>query len=71
MSDILLWKSNNQRVADREVATCRVRNGQLEIVPDPKTGVYVPVYLKSDAQTNVPPASVSHTVTIVSGEPPT
>lgn len=68
--DILLWESNNQRVADREVATCRVRNGQLEIVPDSKTGVYVPVYLKSDVQANTPPTSVNHTVTIVSETPP-
>ncbi|PWE32792.1 hypothetical protein DDZ14_08580 [Maritimibacter sp. 55A14] len=42
----LLWDSNNQPVADREVAVARVRAGQLEMVTDEKTGRYVGVHLR-------------------------
>ena len=51
---MIRWKSNNQRVADREIFTGRIRGGQLEIVPDPKTGDFVPVYLDAPP-VNTPP----------------
>lgn len=45
MADELRWDSNNQRVADRELFHGRVRDGALEICPDPKTGAFVGVHL--------------------------
>ena len=71
---MIRWKSNNQRVADREIFTGRIRGGQLEIVPDPKTGEFVPVYLdagQSAPPVNTAPVAISpDPVTIIIGGTP-
>jgi hypothetical protein len=70
MIDTLYWTSNNQRVADREFFTGRVRNGQLEIVTDTKVGTWVPVYLKKDVVENTAPTSIDQVIKLVVGDPP-
>lgn len=67
MTDILVWDSNNQRVADREIFTGRVRDGRLEIVTDHKSGSFVGVHLKSTG--NTPPTLVAQDLDFVIGEP--
>lgn len=49
---MLKWSSNKAEVADRAYTICRVVNGQIEIMPDPKTGRFVGVYIdtKSPSQ---------------------
>lgn len=42
---MLKWSSNKAEVADRAYTICRVVNGQIEIMPDPKTGRFVGVYI--------------------------
>ena len=42
---MLRWSSNKAEVADRAFTICRVINGQIEIMPDPKTGHFVVVYI--------------------------
>lgn len=62
----LRWKSNNGIVADREIFTGRIRGGELEMVPDPKTGAFVPVYL--DAGQSAPPANTAPVVGDITAE---
>jgi len=69
MTDKLRWNSNNGLVADREIFTGRVRAGNLEMVPDPKTGVFVGVHLEPVARTNTPPTLVAQDLDFVIGEP--
>lgn len=54
---MLRWSSNKAEVADRAYTICRVVNGQIEIMPDPKTGRFVGVYIDADlpAQEDLPP----------------
>lgn len=69
MTDQVYWASNNQRVADREFGIYRIRDGQLELMPDLKSGNFVGVYLKSTAPTNTPPTIVPQDLDFVIGEP--
>lgn len=55
MTDQVYWGSNNQRVADREFGIYRIREGQLQLMPDLKTGNFVEVYLKATEPVNTPP----------------
>ena len=54
---MLKWSSNKAEVADRAYTICRVVNGQIEIMPDPKTGRFVGVYIdaKPPSQEDLPP----------------
>ena len=54
---MLKWSSNNAEVADRAFTICRVVKGQIEIMPDPKTGRFVGVYIddKPPSQEGLPP----------------
>ena len=45
---MLKWSSNKAEVADRAYTICRVVKGQIEIMPDPKTGRFVSVYIDAD-----------------------
>lgn len=52
----LKWSSNKADVADRAYTICRVVNGQIEIMPDPKAGRFVPVYIDAEvAPVDFPP----------------
>ncbi len=44
----LKWLSNKAVVADRAFTICRVVNGQIEIMPDPKAGNFVGVFIDAD-----------------------
>lgn len=51
----LRWKSNNAAVADRAFTIARVVGGEIELMPDPKTGAFVEVYIDNHAVPAVPP----------------
>lgn len=60
MTQELRWKSNNQRVAARAFTIMRITDqaggGQkIEVVPDPKTGAFVEVYLATSPSPSQPP----------------
>lgn len=44
----LRWTSNKAAVADREYTICRVKGGQIELMPDPRDGRFVGVYLDNE-----------------------
>lgn len=51
----LKWTSNKADVADRAFTIARVINGQIELMPDPKTGNFVGVFIDNHAVPAAPP----------------